>query len=124
MQCNKDTKWGHNYYAGICIDCNRLQETITHTVYDKIKKERNLTEDQQLAEEIWLWFGKSKEVKFGMLMGMIRQKGKQWIRQCWREVVVDKAKNPEKVFKWKVAQVKMLRSLCTDNSLDIQNNKE
>lgn len=106
--CNIQDKFGHNYFSGICIDCNRLQETIQHRVYEEIKKKKNLNAEQQLAEEIWLWFGKSQEVKFGMLMGMIKQKGKQWIRQCWREVVIDRDKDPVKAFKWKVAQAKVI----------------
>lgn len=110
MSCSKETIWGHNYVASQCLDCGRLQETISSKREQVVKPKRQLNEKQQLAEEIWLWFGKSPEVRFGFLMGVIKQKGKIWVRQCWREVVVDRAKDPVKTFKWKLAQAKMYDS--------------
>jgi hypothetical protein len=114
MACSKEVQFGHEYLGGTCLDCGRLQETISYKRYEPVeKKKKELTAEQQLAEEIWLWFGKSKEVPFGMLMGMIKRKGMIWVRQCWREIVIDRSKNPVKTFKWKVAQAVMHIDLST-----------
>lgn len=105
VMCDRSTKYGHHYLIGICLECGRHQDVIETKVVYKEKKKKNLNERQQLAEEIYLWSG--KQLPFGMLMAMINRTGMQWVRQCWREVVVDGAKNPLATFKWKVAQVKM-----------------
>ena len=63
------------------------------------KKKRKQTREQVLAEEIWLHF--SKKVTFGMLMGLIKKKGEQAIREFFYESIKTPHPDHLALFLWK-----------------------
>lgn len=58
-----------------------------------------------LAKEISEW--SNKELKFPMLLRLIKLKGEQFIRETWNEVKQDNSKEPYKLFMWKIGQIKI-----------------
>ena len=71
----------------------------------KIKKSRISNREQELADQIYSYFG--KKLRFSMIMRFIKQKGYQAIFESWKEVKNSKPINKESLFLWKVAQNKI-----------------
>lgn len=71
-----------------------------------IKKERTLTKEQSLAEEIWLHF--SKKPKFGMLMGIIKKQGDRAVREIYHETIKSDHPDHWKLFLWKIGKNKIV----------------
>lgn len=111
--CDLNSKFGHNYIAGLCLDCGRSQEVLTYkkehfapikAVSKEVKGEQS--EEKDLATEIYEWSG--RKLNFGMIRNMIRTKGAQCMRELLSEVKHDECKEPLKMFLWKYKQVKMI----------------
>jgi len=66
----------------------------------KISSSRGL-----LAQEIYEWSG--KKLSFSMLMRLIKLKGEQFTREVWADVKQSDAKDPYKLFMWKLGQTKV-----------------
>ena len=79
-------------------------EKITKTDL-KLKKSRIYTKEQELADQIYSYFG--KKIKFGLIMNKILNCGYQYIYECFNEVKQSNPKNREALFMWKAGQVKI-----------------
>jgi len=71
----------------------------------KINKSRVYTKEQELADQIYFYFG--KKIKFPMIMRFIKTKGYQAIYEIWQEVKNSNPLNRESLFLWKVGQSKI-----------------
>ena len=70
--------------------------------FEKTANSKNLTKEQSLAEEIWLYFGKS--IHFARIMRDIKRKGYQFIFEIFQEVKKSEAKDKKALFIWKIKQ--------------------
>lgn len=68
-------------------------------------KKRKMTKEQELADQIYTYFG--KELKFGFIIRVIKMKGYQFIFECWNDVKQSNPKNAVSLFMWKIGQVKI-----------------
>ena len=71
----------------------------------KLKKTKIYTKEQELADQIYSYFG--KQLKFGLIMNFIKQKGFQFMYEVYNEIKHSNPKNREALFMWKVGQVKI-----------------
>ena len=78
----------------VSINLNRYKN-------DAARNFRINTGDQVLANDIYLFFGKSKEMPFGLIMGLIKRLGRQRIYEIWNDVRQNKADDHLKLFMWK-----------------------
>jgi hypothetical protein len=65
------------------------------------------TRDQELANQIWEYFGRSKDLPFGAICGIIKMKKYQPVYEAFNEVRQSKdVKSPVKLFLWKISRIK------------------
>jgi len=72
----------------------------------KLKKTRIFTKDQELASQIYDYFG--KKLKFGFIMSKIHTKGYQFMYEIFNEIKHSKPKNRAALFLWKIGQTKII----------------
>ena len=74
---------------------------------EKFKKPRKVyTQEQALAEQVWLYFG--KKLPFPRIMRIIKLKGQQAIYECFNEVKNSDAKDRLALFIYKAKEHKII----------------
>ncbi len=71
----------------------------------KLKKSKKITREQELADQIYFYFG--KQLKFGLIINKIKTKGYQFIYEAWNEIKQSNPKNKLALFMWKIGQTKI-----------------
>lgn len=69
------------------------------------KKKKKITKEQELADQIYSYFG--KQLKFGLIMNFIKQKGFQFMYEVYNEIKHSNPKNREALFMWKIGKTKI-----------------
>jgi len=72
----------------------------------KIKKSRVFTREQELADQIYFYFG--KKINFPLIIKSIKNKGYQAIFEAWQEVKKADCQDKIKLFMWKLGQNKVI----------------
>lgn len=69
------------------------------------KTQKNLSEDQVLADEVWKYFG--KRLAFPRIMKEIKTKGKVFVRETMIEIQKGNARDRLALFLWKIKNCKV-----------------
>lgn len=72
----------------------------------KFKKEKKITKDQYLADEIWRYF--EKRLQFPRIMIIIKKIGWQGVYEIFQEIKKSDAQNRLSLFIWKVKNEKVI----------------
>ncbi len=114
-------KFGHDFpYPGArCLRCGISQDVLSGrrpaasikqtTIKKIITPKRGLhSKDHLLADELSKYFHEPK--KFAMYLGVIKRIGFATALRIFGEIKESKAQTPQKLFMWKVAQLKKIES--------------
>ena len=83
-----------------------IENKFSGQMKDQVKKNKIFTKNQELADQIYLYF--EKRLKFPRIMAIIKQKGYQAIYEIFNEVKHSDAENKISLFIWKVKKEKII----------------
>lgn len=84
------------------VDINRNMKPLNF----QLKKTKNLTREQELADRVYQTF--HKQIKFPQIMSLISNYGYEWVQRCLLETDYSIAKNPPALFMFKIREAKVV----------------